>query len=68
MGEIIVQGETFKIKGDEPTPRETLAIDSVLGAKKKKDGALTFDEELSLMITPEAVLSDAAKGKYNKDT
>ncbi|HAT66514.1 MAG TPA: hypothetical protein DCS66_18275, partial [Flavobacteriaceae bacterium] len=68
MGEIIVQGETFKIKGDEPTPRETLAIDSVLGAKKKTDGALTFDEELSLMITPEAVLSDAAKGKYNKDT
>jgi hypothetical protein len=68
MGEIVVQGETFKIKGDEPTPKETLAIDSVLASKKKNDGSLTFDEELSLMITPDEVLSDAAKGKYNKDT
>lgn len=68
MGEIVVQGETFKIKGDEPTPRESLAIDSVIASKKKKDGALTFDEELSLMITPDEVLSDAAKGKYNQDT
>jgi hypothetical protein len=69
MGEIVVQNETFKIKGSSPTPKEQLAIDSVLAAKSNtKGGGLSFDDEMKLMITPEEVLSDAAKGKYNKDT
>ena len=33
MAEIVVQGNTFKIKGTEPTPKEQVAIDSVLAAK-----------------------------------
>jgi len=70
MAEIVVQGNTFKIKGTEPTPKEQVAIDSVLAAKGAagKDGGLSFDDEMKLMITPEDVLSDAQKGKYNKDT
>ena len=70
MAEIVVQGNTFKIKGTEPTPNEQVAIDSVLAAKgaSGEDGGLSFDDEMSLMITPEDVLSDAQKGKYNKDT
>ena len=70
MAEIVVQGNTFKIKGTEPTPKEQVAIDSVLAAKGATgaDGGLSFDDEMSLMITPEDVLSDAQKGKYNKDT
>ena len=70
MAEIVVQGNTFKIKGTEPTPKEQVAIDSVLAAKgaSGKDGGLSFNDEMSLMITPEDVLSDAQKGKYNKDT
>ena len=69
MSEIVVQGETFKIKGSEPTPREQLAIDSVLGAKKAEGSkGLSFDDEMKLMIKPEDVLSEAQKGKYNKDT
>lgn len=70
MAEIVVQGNTFKIKGTEPTPKEQVAIDSVLAAKgaSGKDGGLSFDDEMKLMITPEDVLSDAQKGKYNKDT
>ena len=69
MAEIVVQNETFKIKGSTPTPKEQLAIDSVLAAKgNTKGGGLSFDDEMKLMITPEEVLSDAAKGKYNKDT
>jgi hypothetical protein len=69
MGEIVVQNETFKIKGSAPTPKEQLAIDSVLAAKSNtKSGGLSFDDEMKLMITPEEVLSDAVKGKYNKDT
>ena len=70
MAEIIVQGNTFKIKGTEPTTKEQVAIDSVLAAKgaSGEDGGLSFDDEMKLMITPEDVLSDAQKGKYNKDT
>jgi hypothetical protein len=70
MAEIVVQGNTFKIKGTEPTPKEQVAIDSVLAAKGAagEDGGLSFDDEMKLMITPEDVLSDAQKGKYNKDT
>ena len=58
MGTIVVEGTEFTIKGDNPTPREQVAIDSVLAKTKKDGGGLTFDEELSLMITPEQVLSD----------
>lgn len=68
MSEVVVQGEMFKIKGDEPTPKEQLAIESVLAAKNKNKGVLDFNQQMELMITPEDVLSDAAKGKYNKDT
>lgn len=69
MGEIVVSDQKFRIKGDEPTEKESLAIESYFGAKslKGKDG-VSFDEELEMMITPEDVLSDAQKGKYNKDT
>jgi len=68
MGEIVVKGETFKIKGDQPTPKEQLAIDTVIAAKNKGGGVLNFNDQLSLQITPEDVLSDAVKGKYNQDT
>tara|TARA_R100000654_G_scaffold26158_1_gene49678 strand:+ start:857 stop:3508 length:2652 start_codon:yes stop_codon:yes gene_type:complete len=68
MGEIVVKGEKFIIKGDQPTQKEQLAIDTVLAAQKKQGGVLSFDDQLSLEITPEDVLSDAAKGKYNQDT
>ena len=69
MGEIVVSDQKFRIAGDEPTEKEALAIESYFGAKslKGKDG-ISFDEELEMMITPEDVLSDAQKGKYNKDT
>jgi hypothetical protein len=68
MGEVVVKGETFKIKGNQPTPKEQLAIDSVLAAQDKQGGVLSFDEQLQLQITPEDVLNDAQKGKYNQDT
>ena len=68
MGEIVVKGEKFLIKGDQPTAKEQLAIDTVLAAQKKQGGVLNFDDQLRLQITPEDVLSDAVKGKYNKDT
>ena len=69
MGEIVVSDQKFRIAGDEPTEKEALAIESYFGAKslKGKDG-ISFDEELEMMITPQDVLSDAQKGKYNKDT
>lgn len=67
MADIVVQGETFTIKGDNPTPREQLAIDTYLSGKKQKR-AFDFDTEMELMIKPEDILSDAEKGKYNKDT
>ena len=35
MADIVVQGETFTIKGDNPTPREQLAIDTYLSGKKQ---------------------------------
>lgn len=68
MADIVVKGQTFTIKGESPTPREQLAIDTVLAAQKKQGGVLNFDDQLRLQITPEDVLSDAVKGKYNKDT
>jgi hypothetical protein len=30
MGEIVLHGQKFKIKGDAPTPQEQVAIDSYL--------------------------------------
>ena len=67
MSEIIVNGQKFKIKGDQPTPREQLAIDTFLSGQKQKR-TFDFDTENELMISPEDVLLDAEKGKYNKDT
>ena len=46
MSEVVVQGEMFKIKGDEPTPKEQLAIESVLAAKNKNKGVLNFDQQM----------------------
>ena len=58
----------LKLKGLEPTPKEQVAIDSVLAAKGAtgEDGGLSFDDEMKLMITPEDVLSDAQKGNTIK--
>jgi len=67
MTDIVVQGQTFTIKGDNPTPREQLAIDTFLSGQKQKR-AFDFKTETELMIKPEDILSDAEKGKYNKDT
>ena len=67
MADIVVQGQTFTIKGDNPTPREQLAIDTFLSGQKQKR-AFDFKTETELMIKPEDILSDAEKGKYNKDT
>src|SRR5210317_1256259 len=36
MAEIVVNGQKFKIKGNEPTPKEQLAIDTYIGAKQLK--------------------------------
>ena len=67
MSEIIVNGQKFRIKGDQPTPKEQLAIDTFLSGQKQKR-TFDFDTENELMISPEDVLLDAEKGKYNKDT
>ena len=67
MSEIIISGQKFKIKGDQPTPKEQLAIDTFLSGQKQKR-TFDFDTENELMISPEDVLLDAEKGKYNKDT
>ncbi len=67
MAEVIVQGQKFKIKGEEPTKKETLAIETYLSGKKQNT-SFNFDKELELMVSPEDILIDAEKGKYNKDT
>ena len=36
MTDIVVQGQTFTIKGDNPTPREQLAIDTFFVRTKNK--------------------------------
>ena len=36
MSEIIVNGQKFRIKGDQPTPKEQLAIDTFLSGQKQK--------------------------------
>lgn len=71
MGEIIVNGQKFKIKGDSPTATEQVAIDSFLDYRENTSGLTgnkTFDEQGVLTLSPEEVLSEANKGKYNKDT
>ena len=70
MAEIVQGGQTFEIKGDEPTPQEQIAIDTFLKARNFDDemtGIQDIDEG-RVFITPEDVLSEAEKGKYNKDT
>ena len=67
MAEVIIQGQKFRIKGDEPTPKETLAIETYLSGKEQNTN-FNFDKELELMVSPEDILTDAEKGKYNKDT
>jgi len=67
MSEVIIQGQKFRIKGDEPTQKETLAIETYLSGKKQNTN-FDFDKELELMVSPEDILTDAEKGKYNKDT
>ena len=70
MAEIVQGGQTFEIKGDEPTPQEQIAIDTFLKARNLDDemtGIQDIDEG-RVFITPEDVLSEAEKGKYNKDT
>jgi len=70
MAEIVQGGQTFEIKGDEPTPQEQIAIDTFLKARNfddEKTGIEDIDEG-RVFITPEEILSEAEKGKYNKDT
>ena len=38
MGEIVLHGQKFKIKGDTPTPREQVAIDSYLDFREQSSG------------------------------
>ena len=71
MGEIVVHGQKFTIKGDTPTPTEQVAIDSFLDFRENTSGLTgnkEFDEQGVLTLSPEEVLSEANKGKYNKDT
>lgn len=71
MGEIVLHGQKFKITGNEPTPQEQLAIDSYLDYREQssgKTGNKELDDQAILTLKPEDVLSEANKGKYNKDT
>jgi len=70
MAEIVVAGQTFEIKGTQPTPQEQVAIDTFLQARNlddEKTGIQDIDEG-QVFITPEDILTDAQKGKYNQDT
>ena len=70
MPEIVQGGQTFEIKGDAPTPQEQVAIDTFLQARNlddEKTGIQDLDEG-RIFLTPDQILSDAQKGKYNKDT
>jgi hypothetical protein len=70
MAEIVQGGQTFEIKGDQPTAQEQVAIDSFLKARNlddEKTGIEDIDEG-RVFITPEEVLSEGERGKYNKDT
>ena len=71
MGEIVLHGQKFKIKGDAPTPQEQVAIDSYLDFREtnaEATGNEAFDEQGILSLSPEQVLSESRKGKYNKET
>ena len=70
MAEVVVGGLKFKIKGDTPNAEEQLAIDTLIEARNKQDEDLGIDilDQDQFFITPEDVLSEAQKGKYNKDT
>ena len=70
MGEIVVAGQTFEIKGDNPTPQEQVAIDTFLQARNLDDeqtGIADIDDG-RVFLTPDQILTEAQKGKYNKDT
>lgn len=70
MAEIVVGGLKFKIKGDEPNAEEQLAIDTLIQSRNQRDEDLGVDvlDQDQFFITPEDVLTEAQKGKYNKDT
>ena len=70
MGEIVVSGQKFKIKGDTPTAEENVAIDTFLGARNLQDEQTGIDilDKEQFYIKPEDILTEAQKGKYNKDT
>ena len=70
MGEIVVSGQKFKIKGNAPTAEEDLAIETFLGSRNFKDEETGVDilDKGEIFIKPEDVLTEAQKGKYNKDT
>ena len=70
MGEIVVAGQTFEIKGNNPTPQEQVAIDTFLQARNLDDeqtGIADIDDG-RVFLTPDQILTEAQKGKYNKDT
>ena len=70
MADIVVSGQKFKIAGEQPTAQEQLAIDTFLGARNfedEKTGSSILDND-EFVITPEDVLTEAQKGKYNQDT
>ena len=61
MAEIVVAGQTFEIKGDQPTPQEQVAIDTFLQARNlddEKTGIQDIDNG-QVFITPEDILTDA---------
>ena len=70
MAEIVVGGQTFEIKGDKPTPQEQVGIDTFLKQRNfddEKTGIKDIDDS-TVFITPEEVLNEAERGKYNQDT
>ena len=70
MGEIVQGGQTFEIKGDQPTAQEQVAIDTFLKARNlddEKTGIRDIDDG-TVFITPDQILNEAERGKYNKDT
>ena len=70
MSEIVVAGQTFEIKGDRPTPQEQVAIDTYLKARNLEDEQTGIEDidNGTVFITPEDILNDAERGKYNQDT
>jgi hypothetical protein len=70
MTEIVISGQKFKIQGDEPNAAEQLAIDTFFGARNNADESTGIDilDQEQFYIKPEDVLTEAQKGKYNKDT